>query len=1035
MTGPLTEAEWVRLGWEVVEGSRLAPGSGHRRSWDDLVLHDRLRDAVVRLNPGLPATAVSEALSAAADPVSHDLYAENRRGHGQLTRGVPVVHVDEFGARHTLLVRLVDPADADANRYVVATGVVLAGADGRRCRLDAVLYVNGLPVAVIEVKESRKAGMLQGAHRQVRCYTEAFPGAFRHTAVTLLASAADALYGMPLTPFEHYAPWNVDEAGRSVRQDGTDRPAGERVLLAVRGLFDRTRLLRLVEGFVGFSAEATYIARPHQYFAATKAARRVVEAFRTDGRAGVVHHAAGAGGSWTMALTCGLVFREPVLNRPTVVVVTDRADRARQLFETFRERGTVPEPLHHAFSREDLRELLAGGQSGVVFTTLQKFGPTPGEQKSGGGHPMLSDRRNVVVIVDEAHRWTRSSHLHRALPNATLLAFTSAPPSADDRAIRRLYGAGIDVYDFERATADGMTLPVFYENRTVELDHDSSSDLPEIDEESDRLPRPGGRRLQRTVATLNSAHGSPARVRTLAADLAAHWEQRRAHMAPFIGAPGKALIVCASRELCVRVFDALREERPDWAHPAVDRGRMKVVVSDSGTDPDGLRAHALTPSERSIVEMRARTADDDLELLIVHSMLLSGFDAPPVHTMYLDRPLRGTLLMQALARVNRPFRGKPAGLLVGYVPLADGIRRTLAEFSPGGRITGTDDPKIFAVLDELRAEYDTVCELLSGVDWRTMLAAPGPDAYRGAVWRTLDHLRAPRTPGNGGAAEPRLLGRRFLEHTHRLQWLYAMAFAGDGVSERFPEFPDWRSDIAFLTEVRAGMAELEPEDPRSAPPVGFGELEERLAQLASPGGAGAGEPAAAEAGAGAAIAGLRASDTPHLVADTLRRVAERSVREVTEHNTVRRAALSARLRDLTAGYERREITSDEVIAELTDLAREAAGDGARRDHFSPPLSEDELAFFDALAGHGPARVELGDEALARIAREMVVTVRQRLTIDWLSHEPARARLRSTVRRLLARHGYPPAGVPEAVALVIGQLEYFAREWEAKRTEA
>lgn len=689
--------------------------------------------------------------------------------------------------------------------------------------------------------------------------------------------------------------------------------------------------------------------------------------------------------------------------------------------------------MFHAHSREQLRQLLSGRQAGgAIFTTLQKFGLTRSEQTSGSGHPILSERRNIVVIVDEARRWRHSwhaRHLRQALPNATLLAFTSTPLSASDRVIREVFGDCIDVYDLERATDEGVTVPIHYEDRTIELGWESAPDLPEIDEESGRISTAGRRRDERTVADLNATYGAPDRIHTLAADLVAHWEQRRAHMASFIDTPGKALIVCATREMCVRVFEALRERRPEWAHEAVDHGRMKVVISDSSMDPDRLRAHALTPSERSTVVVRAKDPDDELELLIIHSMLLTGFDAPPVHTMYLDRPLRGTLLMQAVARVNRRFRGKPDGLLVGYVPLADSLQQTLAGSSVAGQATGTATADIDNALDELRGEYDALREILSGIDWRALLAAPGPGSYRDVVLKTLNHLRDPRTPGNESVNTPGNLGRRYRDHAYRLQRLYALTFASTKIAERFPEFPNWRSDIKFLTEVRVWMAKLDAGDRKVAGPVSSHDVEVHLAQVASPiTGSGEETPPPTASGSEVSTTGLQASETPHLVIEALGRLAEQSVHEATKHNIVRRSVLSAQLQVLTAEYERQQLTSRQIIAELTKLVHEIAADPNRGEGFDPPLSDNELAFYDAIAGHGTARDLMGDAALADIARAMVTTVRQQLTPDWISREPVRAKLRSTIKRLLARHEYPPDGVVEAVELITKQLEYFAREW-------
>ncbi|WP_433500549.1 type I restriction endonuclease subunit R [Sphaerimonospora sp. CA-214678] len=1056
--------ELAELAWLPANGNELAPGSGHRKSWDDLILYSDLSEAVERLNPELPPEAVRKAVEEAARTRSSDAYEENRTAHGYLTSGIrSVTYTDEFGAEHNPTVQLIDLTDPAANVYRAARQVTVIQGEKNR-RFDIVLYVNGLPLAVLEIKRAGDEDTtLEAAHAQIGWYVAEFPTAFRYNAVVLLSDGVTAKYGTPFTPFEHFAPWNVDEAGEPVESlDGAGLSEAAQNL-ALHGLFTHTRFLALISSFINFvpSKKTKRIAKPHQFFAVNRAAEAVREAAATDGKAGVVWHTQGSGKSEEMVLTSNLVMRDPALLNPTIIVITDRNDLDDQLYSTFLESEILPEKPRQILTRAELREeLTAKRTGGILFTTLQKFGRTKEEKESGTDHPLLSDRRNIVVVVDEAHRSHYDNldgyarHLRDALPHATLLAFTGTPISEADRNTRHVFGDYIDVYDLKRAADDGATVKVYHESRVVELILDEDVDTTKIDEEADRITEglddTERRRIEQAVATMNAMYGAPARIRDLTADLVTHWEDRRERMKPFVGvsknggAPGKAMVVCATREICVRVYDALRELREEWHHKDFDKGTMKIVFSsNSRKDPERLRVHALTDSQRKAVINRAKDPDDELELLIVNNMLLTGFDAPPLHTMYLDRPLRGANLMQALARVNRRFRGKEDGLLVGYAPLTESLQKAIAEYSAADRQDRTLGQDIDRALDELRNEFDIIEGILRDIDWRGLLARPSRTAFIDTALRTANHLRDTRTPGNNPEKldDPsQTLGRRFRDHAHRLERFYALTASSANIGTRFPDHPvTWRRDIQFFVEVRAYMAKLDAMDREARGlPGTTREIELYLEQLTSTVVETSGvTDLFAEAGLETAdltnlndalIAKLAGSETPHLAAEALRRLIERKMREVTRHNVVRRTTFSERLQDLMIRYMREQLTSAEIIAKLVELAKEIANDHRRGERFTPPLDWQELAFYDAVADHGTAREVMGDEVLAGIARDLVVQVRKNLKKDWISREPVRARLRATIKRLLARYNYPPDQEVKAIELVLQQMEHFADVW-------
>ncbi|NBE94107.1 type I restriction endonuclease subunit R [Nonomuraea sp. KC401] len=1046
----LAHDELAELGWEPAHGNEFTPGSGHRKSWADLILYPDLREAIERLNPALPPDAVRDAMDHATRVHSKDTYEENRAAHRNLVEGIrSVTYTDQFGGSHNPTIRLIDFTTPDNNTYRAHRQVtVILGEHNRR--FDLVLYVNGLPLAVLEIKRGGdENSTLDNAHAQIGWYVSEFPTAFRYNAVVLLSDGITAKYGTPFTPFEHYAPWNLDEEGKRV--DSFREPAQK---LALHGLFAQARFLHIVERFINFvpSKRMKRIAKPHQFFAVTRAVRAVRKAAETDGRAGVVWHTQGSGKSEEMVLASNLIMRDPLLLNPTIIVITDRNDLDDQLYSTFQESEILPEEPQQILSRAELREELTTKRTGgILFTTLQKFGKTKEERESGTDHPLLSERRNIIVVVDEAHRSHYDAldgyarHLRDALPHATMLAFTGTPISEADRDTRAVFGPDIDVYDLKRAADDGATVKVYHESRVVELILDGKTNPERIDEEANRitdgLDETERQRIEQHVATMNAMYGAPARIRDLVADLVVHWEVRHERMQPFVGAsetgsPGKAMIVCATRDICVRVYDELLKHHPEWHHDDPAKGVMKIVFSsDSRKDPEHLRTHALHDSQRKAVINRAKNPDDELQLLIVNNMLLTGFDAPPIHTMYLDRPLKGASLMQALARVNRRFRGKEDGLLVGYAPLTEKLQAAIEEYSAADQQDQTLGQDLNRALDELRNEYDIIDAILrDGPEWRELLAVPSKTAFIDAALAVAEYLLKSKKAEDVKQTP----WYRFREHAHRLERFFALTANAANLAERFPGNPYWRRDIQFFVEVRAYMAKLDAMDREARGLPVARDVELYLAQLTSAVVETKGvTDLFAEAGLETAdlthlndalVAKLAQSKTPHLAAEALRRLIEKKMREVTKLNIVRKTTFSERLQDLMYRYMREQLTSAEIIAKLVELAKEIASDHRRGERFNPKLDWRELAFYDAVADHGTARELMGDEVLATIARDLVTQVQANLKKDWIARESVRARLRATIKRLLARYNYPPDQEAKAIDLVIRQVEHFADIW-------
>ncbi|MEU0519489.1 type I restriction endonuclease subunit R [Streptosporangium sp. NPDC006007] len=1057
----LSENEWEafalevlgELAWETTDGTKIAPGSqafetGGRDSWAEPIIPGRLREAVKRINPQLPPAAVDEVVDLVMTPRSLDPRGENHRVHEYLTKGVrSVVYTDEFGSAQNPTIRLIDRRRPYGNDFLAVRQVRVVDGDVGR-RFDVVLYLNGLPVVVIELKKAGNPHATpESAHAQLMTYVDELPRAFRCNVLCVITDGIEAKYGTAFTLFNHFAPWNVDEAGEPVPQPAAEWVDSE-FNLTLYGLFEQRRFIALLDGYVAFAQTdeglLKRVAKPHQYFAVSKAVDKTVEAVRSHGLAGVVWHTQGSGKSLEMEFYSAQVLRHASLGNPTIVVLTDRTELDDQLFDGFAVSELLPERPRQVTSREELRTELSNRMTGgIYFTTLQKFGRTKEEKDRGDKHPTLSQRRNIIVIVDEAHRSHYDNlngyarHLRDALPYATMIAFTGTPISETDRDTRKVFGDYIDIYDLTRAVDDGATVPVYYQSRHIPLNLAGGVDTETLDEEADKvttgLDEAERERIQQAVAVMNAMYGAPDRLEKLARDIVDHWAARSREMRPFIDAPGKGMIVCATREICAKLYEQIIAIKPDWHADAADKGKIKVVYSGDPGDTGIIKKHIRRPAQQKAVKNRMKDEDDELELIIVKDMLLTGFDAPPLHTLYLDRSMRGALLMQTLARVNRTFRGKQDGLLVGYAPITDSLYAALQEYTTRDNETkplGRDlDDAIAKVRDLVEILGGTI---LGGFPWRAGLAVKTSHAYRDTVLGAVNHLRNPLTSGNqvGDSKEP-TLKERFRREASRLARFWALCSSSGELNE-------FRDDIAFFAEVRVWMAKYDAAERKANGQPVPADVELYLRQLTA---------GAVEAGgvtdlfeaAGmprpnlahldeAFIAKMQQAKHPQLAIEALRRLIEQEMRKVTRHNVVRQQSFSDRLIALMTKYTNQHLTAAQVIAELVAMAKAVSVDADRGKRFTPVLSSDELAFYDAVAQNESAVDVMGEGVLADIARDLVRAMKRDVTTDWVSRDDVRAKLRSTIKRLLARHGYPPDMEPTAIELVLNQMETFADEW-------
>ncbi len=1050
-----SEAEWESIAletlaaqeWPTQHGSQIAPGTDNGRpSWDELVLPDRLLAKMRDLNPDVPVEYLDQARAAILQPSSQDAITENYRLHQYLVGGYRgISYIDNDGIEQTPTIRLVSHRP-DENELLAVHQVTIRSSEHER-RFDVVLYLNGMPVVFFELKQAGSVEAdVAAAHAQLQTYLREFPMAFRFAVLNVISDGIIARYGTPFTPLEHFGPWNVDDDGDPVSFGLVDDDIhlGTELEFLIEGLFNPERFLQLLRNFTAFDEGADgltkRIAKAHQYFAVTKAVGSTVVAASSNGKAGVVWHTQGSGKSMEMELYAHLVAQQPKLKNPTLIVVTDRKDLDSQLYETFNRSRLLAESPVKVTTRTQLRDELADRVTGgIYFTTLQKFSLTKSERDSGADHPLLSDRRNVIIVVDEAHRSHYddldgySRHIRDALPHAVFIAFTGTPISTAERDTREVFGPDIDVYDLTRAVEDKATVPVFFEPRLIKVTLAEGVTEQDLDNAADEatlgLDDVERDQVEKSVAIINAVYGAPDRLAVLAEDIVTHWEIRSQEMRKFIGAPGKAFIVGATREICAQLYEEIIKLRPHWHDEAIDKGVVKVVYSGTAQDQGLVARHVRRDAQNKVIQKRLRDPDDELQIVLVKDMMLTGFDAPPLHTLYLDRPLKGALLMQTLARVNRTFRDKPDGLLVAYAPLVENLNQALAEYTK----TDRDKKPVGKNIDEAVALTETLVglldELCSGYDWRAKVAAN--HGWMKAAVGLTNYLRSPSTPGNQVKEGESTLADRFRKLANNLSRAWALCAGSQTLGSLRPT-------VKFYEQVRVWMAKFDAQERQASGKPIPAEIKRMLSTLvyestASDGivdiydAAGLPKPSLSDLGPDFEAKAKQANN-PHLAIEALRDVLMEESAAATKHNLVRQRAFSERIAELMRRYTNQQLTSAEVIAELIKMAKEVAAEGDRGTHFNPPLSHDELAFYDAVAQNESAVELQGEEVLAQIARELVGVMQRDTKTDWTVRDDVRAKLRSSIKRLLVKYKYPPDKQPAAIKLVIEQMEDLAPQY-------
>ena len=1032
---------WLEaLGYAVLHGPDIAagePGAERRdSSYRDVILERRLHDALARLNRELPPEALEDAFRKLTRADAPSLLERNRGTHGMLVDGVTVEHRRADGSIAGAQARVIDFDTPENNDWLAVNQFTVSEGQHTR-RPDVVLFVNGLALAVIELKNAAdENATVWSAFHQLQTYQAQIPALFAANAALVISDGVQARIGALGAGREWFKPW------RTVSGRGDAPAAMPELQVVLEGVFERQRFLDLVRHFVVFEDEgggklAKKIAGYHQFHAVNVAVEETLRAARAvagervaelmgrygageqpggepgDRRVGVVWHTQGSGKSLTMAFYAGRVILHPEMANPTIVVLTDRNDLDDQLFGTFaRCRDLLRQPPVQAADRADLRAKLAVASGGVVFTTIQKFFP----EEKGDRHRVLSDRRNIVVIADEAHRSQYdfidgfARHMRDALPHASFVGFTGTPIEKTDANTRAVFGDYISVYDIQRAVADGATVPIYYESRLAKLEL-SEVERPKIDPEFEDATE--GEEVERKEklksrwAQLEAVVGADKRLERVARDLVEHYERRCEAM------DGKAMVVVMSRRIAVELYNKLVALRPQWHADDDERGALKVVMTGSASDPLDWQAHIRNKPRREQLAARFRDPADPFRIVIVRDMWLTGFDAPSLATMYVDKPMRGHGLMQAIARVNRVFKDKPGGLVVDYLGLADELKQALATYTEAGGTgkTALDQGEAVAVMLE---KYEVCCALFHGFDWCAWITGT-PQARLALLPAAQEHVLALED------GKSRLLGA-----VTELSRAFALAVPHE-------EALRIRDDVGFFQAVRAVLAKGAPGERKTDE-----ELEHAIRQIVSK------AIVSDEVVDIFAAAGLRKPDISilsdeflaevrgmpqrNLAVELLQKLLKGEIRSRSRRNVVQARSFAELLEQAIRKYQNRAIETAQVIEELIQLARDMRAAEARGEDLG--LTDDELAFYDALETNDSAVKVLGDETLRTIARELVATVRRNVTIDWTIRDNVRAQLRVLVKRILRKYGYPPDKQEKATQLVLEQAEVLSEGWAA-----
>ncbi|MBI5841675.1 MAG: type I restriction endonuclease subunit R [Chloroflexi bacterium] len=1044
--------DWLKdLGYEYAFGPEIAfdGESPERGGYQEVILFERLRNALLRLNPDLPPAAREEAFRKLTRLGKSSLLLNNHAFHHMLVNGIEVDYKRSSPGDKAKDGRMVSGrayvVDFDelenndwlvVNQYTVVAGAIHELPLHNR-RPDVVIFINGLPLAVIELKNAAdENATIWSAFNQLQTYKNDIPALFHYNELLIISDGLNARIGSVTANKEWFLPW------KTVEGEETAPVSVTQLEVLLRGVFEKRRLLDLIRYFIVFEQERgaptlKKIAGYHQFHAVNYAINETIRASQAKGtavkdlkgryvaqtmkggevgdqRIGVIWHTQGSGKSLTMAFYTGRLVLHPAMENPTIIVITDRNDLDDQLFGTFSRCSEVlRQTPEQASSREDLMEKLKGRRAGgVFFTTIQKFLPLPSGE--GRGEGVLSDRHNIIVIADEAHRSQYdfidgyARHMRDSLPNASFIGFTGTPIEHTDANTRAVFGDYISIYDIQQAVEDGATVKIYYEGRLAKLELDEK-EKPKIDPEFDEVTE--GEELEKKEklktkwAALEAIVGTEKRIGLVARDFIDHFEKRLEAM------DGKAMIVGMSRRICVDLYDAIIKLRPEWHSEDDKQGVIKIVMTGNATDPLDWQGHVRTKARREELAKRFKNPDDSFKIVIVRDMWLTGFDVPPLHTMYIDKPMQGHGLMQTIARVNRVYKDKPGGLIVDYLGLAHHLQTALAAYTEAGHPAETPDQN--EAVNELLKRYEICKGLFYGFDWSKFFTGTAQEKL-GVLPLAQEHILR-LDDGK----------KRLLQAVRELSLAFALAVP----DERAIAI---RDDVSFFQAVRAALVKSTVDGERSAEDV-----DQAIRQILSRAVAASDQVIDIFAAAGLKkpeisilseefLAEVSRMPQKNLAIELLRKLLNDELKMRMKKNLVQSRSFTEMLERTIRSYQNRTLAAAEVIAELIKLGEDMREAQKRGEKLN--LTEDEIAFYDALEVNDSAVQELGDDALKAIARELVETVRKNTTIDWTVRETVRAKLRVMVKRILRKYGYPPDKQEKATKTVLEQAELIARDW-------
>ena len=1044
MSGKFTEdhveqacLDWLEaLNYGILHGPDISPDGDipERAAYDVTILIERFKTAFHTINPHLSSDACDYALRKLQQTDFPSLVEENRRLHQLMVDGVDVDITREDGSIGTEKAKLIDFENPANNEWLAVNQfTVIEG--GKNRRPDVVVFVNGLPLVVIELKNpTDENATIDDAYNQLQTYKDEIPSLFRTNGLLITSDGLLARVGSLTANNERFMAWRTVD-GENIAPKGV--PELETL---INGVFDKERLLSMLRGFMVFENTGSdlikKIAGYHQFHAVHKAVQCTINATDDSGdnRVGVIWHTQGSGKSLLMAFYAGEVIAHPQMANPTLIVLTDRNDLDDQLFATFAGcKDLIRQTPVQANDRQHLQKLLAVPSGGVIFTTIQKFSPEQGERE----YPMLTDRRNVVVIADEAHRsqygfkakvasdsgevsYGFAKHLRDAIPNASFIGFTGTPIEATDVNTPAVFGDYIDIYDIQRGVEDGATVPIYYESRLarIELDED---EIAKIDEEIDELADDGdvseAEKKKGKWSRVEALVGAEDRLKKVAADLVDHFESRVDAM------DGRAMVVCMSRRICIGLYDAIVAIRPDWHSTDDEKGKIKVVMTGSASDPKDWQQHIGNKARRNLLAKRAKKADDELKIVLVRDMWLTGFDAPSMHTMYVDKPMKGHGLMQAIARVNRVFKDKPGGLIVDYIGIAQNLKNALGNYSGGDRDkTGISQAEAVAVMLE---KYEIVKDMFFGFDYSAGLKGEARGrlaVMAGAIEWILEAQRKAAEKETSEEAKKEA-HKRYSDAVLNLTKAFALAASSDDAKAI-------RDEVGFFQAIRAALVKsvgtkkkTKDDDLAVQQIISRAVISTEIIDILQAAGM---ESQDISILSDDFLSEIQGMEKKNLALEALKKLINGEIKSKLSSRVVKTKAFSERLTESINRYHTNALTTAQVLEELIALAKEIRAEMEQRG--KDGLTEDEVAFYEALSENDSAVDVMGDEKLKLIAHELLQSIRSNVTVDWYHSEMARAKIRVAVKRILKKYGYPPDLESQAIQTVLQQAEVLSGKW-------